>query len=1234
MSSAEALSGILMQSGYHALLAMDDALLEAIPAALYICSAEGVVVRFNRRASDMWGRSPRTGDANERFCGAFRLFRLDGALLPHSETPMAAVLRTGQAQRDKEVVLERPDGSRAIALVNVEPLIGPLGEIQGAINCFHDISDRKKLEEEHRTARDELEDFFENAVVAMHWVGPDGTILRANKAELDLLGYSQEQYVGRHIAAFHADRSTIEDILARLARGETLDKFPARLIAKDNSIKDVLISSSGQFSQGRFVRTRCITLDVTEERLKDGLLRDSERRYQDLLQALPAAVYTTDAAGRITFYNEAAADLWGHRPELGTAEWCGSWKLYWPDGTPLPHEQCPMAIALKEQRPIRGMEAAAERPDGTRIPFIPYPTPIFDNAGALAGAVNMLVDISERRKAETAVRRQTERLETLNRIARNLSSELDLERVVQAVTDSATELSGARFGAFFYNLTDEEGERYQLYTLSGAPRDAFDKFGMPRNTAVFAPTFSGDGILRCDDIRQDPRYGRSAPHFGMPDGHLPVVSYLAVPVVSRSGEIHGGLFFGHEEAGVFTQESEEIVAAIAAHAAIAIDNARLLEEARREVEQRRCAEKSLARRIEEQAALYQLTDSLHRAASREQAYAASLDAIQLALGCDRASILLFDDAGVMRFVAWRDLSDGYRDAVEGHSPWTPATGDAQPVCVDDVDNADIAEPLKRAIKEERIGALAFIPLVEKGKVVGKFMTYYDAPHVFTNDELNLALTIARQLGFTVNRFLAEEARRRIEDELRQSEEGQRARAAELQAIMEAVPAAVWIAHDAECRTIQGNRMSHEILRLPPDQNPSLSAPEGERPTNFDVLAGGRVLAPEELPVQRAARGEDVFNFEEEVRFNDGSAAYLVGNARPLRDERGKSRGAVAAFVDITDRKQAELAMRDSERRLQLALEAGRMGAWEWDANSGDVKWSPGLEEVHGLAPGTFGGSFDDFKRDIHPEDLDAVLAEAHRALATRGDYHVAYRIIRPDETTRWVEAFGSFVPDPDGMTSRLAGVCMDITERRQSEEQLSLVVAELSHRVKNTLATVMSIARQSFAKAPSLEVARVSFDARIHALAQTHGRLAETNWSGVSLETLLLDELAPYGGSDGENVRMAGPTVILKPKCALTLGLAIHELATNAAKYGAFSSKDGTVEVDWHVDIASRQLHIRWTESGGPPVAPPGHKGFGRLLLERALVSDLRGEVGLEFAETGLRCLVVMPTDGHIARIS
>jgi two-component sensor histidine kinase len=178
-------------------------------------------------------------------------------------------------------------------------------------------------------------------------------------------------------------------------------------------------------------------------------------------------------------------------------------------------------------------------------------------------------------------------LETLNRVGQTLSSDLDLERVVQFATDAATKLSGAEFGSFFYNVTDAKGESYTLYALSGAPREAFSKFPMPRNTEIFDPTFKGLCTIRSDDITKDPRYGKNAPHHGMPKGHLPVVSYLAVPVIARSGEVIGGMFFGHKRAGVFTERAEKLVSGIAAQAAVAIDNARLFQAAQNELARRR-----------------------------------------------------------------------------------------------------------------------------------------------------------------------------------------------------------------------------------------------------------------------------------------------------------------------------------------------------------------------------------------------------------------------------------------------------------------------------------------------------------------------------------------------------------------------------------------------------------------------------------------------------------------------
>jgi len=578
----------------------------------------------------------------------------------------------------------------------------------------------------------------------------------------------------------------------------------------------------------------------------------------ELIQALPTPIYTTDAEGRLTSYNEAAVAFWGCRPELGSSEFCGSWRLYWPDGRPMPHDEWPVALALESRRPIRGVEAIAERPDGTRVPFVPYPTPLFDASGRLIGAVNLLVDISERKRVE----------------------------------------------------------------------------------------------------------------------------------------------------------------------------------------------QSLARHRDEQAALYRFTDRLYRSTTLEDVYQAALDAMRESLGCERASILLFDDAGVMRFVAWRGLSEGYRKAVEGHSPWGPDVRDPEPIHIADVRAADLPSDLRSVINAEGIEALAFIPLVARGRLIGKFMTYRDAPHTFSDAEIGLSLTIARQLGFSIERARAEEERHRAEQTSRL-----------LASIIENSNDSV-VSKDLDGIVTSWNHGAERMYGYTAEE--MLGRP-------FTALIPPQLRELEAAALQRVRRGEEPPPYESMRRRKDGSLLDVSVTISPVRDETGRVVG--------------------------------------------------------------------------------------------------------------------------------VSKIARDITESKQAQARQELLAREIQHRTKNLFAVVHSIVAKSFAGKQTVQEAEQAVVSRLHSLAQTHAMLVDKEWQGAELAEIVATEMSPFA----ERVSAAGPRVLLSAKAAQNFALALHELATNAAKYGALSGRNGRIHIAWDVDRAAGAFTFQWLEQGGPPVTPPGRKGFGSVVLEQVM---------------------------------
>jgi PAS domain S-box-containing protein len=375
-------------------------------------------------------------------------------------------------------------------------------------------------------------------------------------------------------------------------------------------------------------------------------------------------------------------------------------------------------------------------------------------------------------------------------------------------------------------------------------------------------------------------------------------------------------------------------------------------------------------------------------------------------------------------------------------------------------------------------------------------------------------------------------------------------------------------------------------------------------------------------VEAVLRGERV-EYETDVPFQGIGTRALHVVYTPDRDGAGNVKGWIGSILDVTERKRTEQELRAREAELETIVQRT---PFILIRNSLDSRYrfvSDAYAQMIGRRPEEIVGKT--IREVVGEEGYKTVEPYIKKVLAgERVEYEreVHYHGIGP----RFLH--GVYMPEKDEQGNVIGWIASinDVTERKRAEAQRDLLVAELSHRVKNTLATVLSIAHLSFSKAPSPEQARRSFDDRIRALAHTHARLADANWSGVSLATIVRDETAPYSGA---NVRIEGPDILLSPKLAVTLGMAMHELATNAAKHGALSTKNGVLAVKWEIDKSADEVRIEWVEAGGPCVSEPRHSGFGRLLLERALASDLNGAVKLSFPKEGLRCLISFPLDGH-----
>ncbi len=476
---------------------------------------------------------------------------------------------------------QRKDGSRFYAAVSISSLRDPDGRLTGFVKVTQDITERRRLSEALRIREAELRLIIDGVRDhAISLLDPEGRIRTFNAPAQRIKGYALEEVQGRHFEMFF----TPEDRAAGLPEYELsqaretgrceLEGWRQR---KDGSRFYAAVSLSAvRDGDDKLVGFVKVTQDITQRRQLSEALRTSEGQLRLIIDAIP---------GLVAYVNR---DKTCRNVNRRYAEWFGT-SIEEASGKPMAEVMGGAAFAvlephLEEAMSGRGVSFEAELLHAqlgrrwVRIESVPD----IGTGGDVRGVVTLILDVTDAKRAAERLAEEAAVNETLYRIGTALNTKLDLDGIFQRLTDEATKVCRAQFGAFFYNVETAQQESLMLYTLSGVPREKFAGFPMPRNTEVFAPTFRGDGVVRSDDITKDPRYGKNAPYHGMPEGHLPVRSYLAVPVKSGSGAIHGGLFFGHQEVGVFNDRDERALVAIAAQAAVAIDNARLLDTVRRE----------------------------------------------------------------------------------------------------------------------------------------------------------------------------------------------------------------------------------------------------------------------------------------------------------------------------------------------------------------------------------------------------------------------------------------------------------------------------------------------------------------------------------------------------------------------------------------------------------------------------------------------------------------------------
>jgi PAS domain S-box-containing protein len=441
-------------------------------------------------------------------------------------------------------------------------------------------------------------------------------------------------------------------------------------------------------------------------------------------------------------------------------------------------------------------------------------------------------------------------------------------------------------------------------------------------------------------------------------------------------------------------------------------------------------------------------------------------------------------------------------------------------------------------------------------------------------------------------------------------------------LLGALPAAIFVT-DAGGRITYYNQAAVELWGKTPelgkDRWSDLARP---------LRADGKQANLRDCPTEIALRqGKSVRGLEAMLERADGTRIPIIPYPTPLRDSTGTIVGVVNMTVDISERQKAERTLVERNAQLALAGDAALVGSYVHDVNKGMTQVSEAYATIHGLPEGTTETSISEWRSRVHPEDLARAEGLREQAFADRRkEDNAEYRIVLSNGEVRWIERRGTISYGENGHPERVVGVNIDVTERKRAEQHQRALNAELDHRVKNVLATVSAIIAQTQEASGSRADFLRGLNSRINSLARTHELLSESNWRGASLAEIVRREFAPYTRG---NTEARGPSVTLKTEATQAVATVLHELTTNAAKYGALSNRNGRVSVKWRwLQNGSRdRLVIEWQETSGPPVLARNQSGYGTSIIRELIPFELGGSVELVCAPEGIRCQLEIPAD-------